>query len=422
MPELLGIVGQEHAIAQLQQSMGGKRRAHAFIFAGPQGVGRRTTALAMARTLLCERPVKEPNANLAGKRFEELPEELELRQACGTCPECRTAQAGSHPDLHMIYKELAAYHDDSQVRERVMQELGIPVIKQFLIDAAGKRAARGRGKVFVVLEADLMSDAAQNALLKTLEEPPPGVTIILVAEQPEQLLPTTLSRCQLVRFGLLPREFVVGRLQEQETPSQEAAFWAAFTGGSIGRSMKLRDRGMYAVKSEMIERLAAMNRAGDAELGDQLHKKTESLAEDLIKATRTEHTEMSKNLAVRQTAGVMLELIAAAYRDAITVTLRTPSVSAGSAGSSISGGSSAKQVLPTPHSRSGLVLEGRSLTYADQKAAVAAIAAKFDIVQLASVIEQLSQLEQLLWRNVNPKTIWENVVITCASAAPLRAE
>jgi DNA polymerase-3 subunit delta' len=398
---LLEIVGQDSAVARLEEGLGGARRPHAYIFAGPQGVGRRTTAIAMAKTLLCERPkiVANKNAGNAAApnslgfasdaamppRFADLPPEFEVRQACGVCSDCKVFAGGSHPDFHLIYKELAAYHEDSAVRDRVMQELGIPVIRSFLIEAAARRAARGRGKVFVVLEAELMSAAAQNALLKTLEEPPPGVTIILVAEQPEQLLPTTLSRCRMVRFGLLPRDFVVRKLVEQGTPPPEAAFWSAFTDGSVGRAARLRARGMYEVKTGMIDRLAAMNRAGDADLGEDLHKQTESLAESVIKSTRTGQTEMSKSLAVRQTTGMMLELIAAAYRDAITLASRAP----------------------------------REIVYADQRPAVAAIAAKFDLMQLASIIEQLSEFERLLWRNVNAKNIWYNVVITCASAAPL---
>ena len=402
---LLEIVGQDSAVAQLEQGLGGARRPHAYIFAGPQGVGRRTTAVAIAKTLLCERPkiiankdARRPSLAAAPAntpmatnnvamptRFADLAPDFELRQACGVCGDCKVFAGGSHPDFHLVYKELAAYHEDSAVRDRVMQELGIPVIRSFLIEAAARRAARGRGKVFVVLEAELMSAAAQNALLKTLEEPPPGVTIILVAEQPEQLLPTTLSRCRMVRFGLLPHEFVARKLQEQGAPPHEAAFWAAFTDGSVGRAARLRARGMYEVKTDMIARIAAMNRAGDADLGEDLHKKTESLAEDLIKATRTEQTEMSKSLAVRQTTGMMLELIAAAYRDAITLASQAP----------------------------------REIVYTDQRPAVAALAAKFDLVQLASIIEQLSELERILWRNVNAKNVWYNVVITCASAAPL---
>ena len=378
---LLEIVGQDSAVARLEEGLGGARRPHAYIFAGPQGVGRRTTAIAMAKTLLCERPEKRGLRPISSAKSVSVPD----FQACGVCADCKMFAGGSHPDFHLIYKELAAYHEDSQVRDRVMQELGIPVIRSFLIDAAARRAARGRGKVFVVLEAELMSPAAQNALLKTLEEPPPGVTIILVAEQPEQLLPTTLSRCRMVRFGPLPREFVARKLAEQGAPPPEAAFWAAFTDGSVGRAARLRARGMYEVKTDMIARIAAMNRAGDADLGEELHKQTESLAEDLVKATRTEQTEMSKSLAVRQTTGMMLELIAAAYRDAITLASRAQ----------------------------------REIVYADQRPAVAAIAAKFDLAQLASIIEQLSEFERLLWRNVNAKNIWYNVVITCASAAPL---
>jgi DNA polymerase-3 subunit delta' len=348
-------------------------------------VGRRTTAIALAKALLCERARTCRNDSAGAPRLPDQPADFELRQACGVCADCKMVLAGSHPDLTMVYKELAAYHEDSDVRSRVMQELSIDVIRSFLIAPAGRRPSRGRGKAFIVREAELMSEAAQNALLKTLEEPPPDTTIILIAEQPEQLLPTTLSRCRMVRFGLLPRDFVMRKLRERGVGEEEARFWAAFTGGSVGRSARLAAAGMYQVKRDMIAALSAMNAAGDAELGEQLAKKTESLAEELIKATRIGETDMSKNLAIRQISGMMLELIASAFRDALT----------------LRGGAH------------------REIVNADQQPAAAALAGKFDVMQLASAIEQLSEMERLLWRNVNSKTVWDNVVITCASAAPL---
>lgn len=382
MIELLDIVGQDVAIARLQRAIAGSRVPHAYIFAGPAGIGRRTTAVALAKTLLCENPARQPNSN----RFADLPEDFSLTVPCGRCRDCEMMAAGSHPDFHLIYKELARYHDDPDVRNRVMQVLGIDVIRSFLIAPAGRRAARGRGKVFVVREAELMSADAQGALLKTLEEPPEGVTIILICVRGERLLPTTLSRCAMVRFALLPREFVTGRLIEQGVSDREARFWSAFTGGSLGRSAELGDLGMYAVKCDLVDRLEAMGRAGDADLAKHLVETTDKFAVAAVdKAKADDGAVMSKLLASRRAASAMLGLIASAFTDALGLALGAD----------------------------------RELIHADQAAGIKAIAGRFDSVELCEIIEQLSRYERLLWRNVNPKIVWDNVVITCASAAAL---
>jgi DNA polymerase-3 subunit delta' len=383
MPELLDIVGQDGAVTQLQRGLGGPRRPHAYLFVGPTGVGRRTTAVALARTLLCQNVRIRPNAG----RLAELESDFPIRQACGVCQSCRMIDAGSHAEFQMVYKELARYHDDANVRGRVMQELSIDVIRQFLIAPAGRSAAGGRGKVFVVREAELMSVAAQNCLLKTLEEPPPDVTIILLCRDAEELLPTTLSRCWLVRFGPLPRAFVRDKLTESGMDAAEADFWAGFTAGSIGRATSLAAAGMYPIKRELLDRLGSLNAAGNADLADWLVKVTDKLADESVaRVKRDEGAALSKNLASRQSAGAVLEIIASAFRDAIALATGTE----------------------------------RELVHADQPDAPAALAARLAPTQLAEVIEQLAQYEDLLWRNVSPKVVWDNVAITCNSAAPLR--
>ena len=382
MIELLDIVGQDAAIARLQRAIASSRMPHAYIFAGPAGVGRRTTAAALAKTMLCKEPVRQGNSS----RFADLPDDFSLTVPCDGCRDCQMMAAGSHPDFHLIYKELARYHDDQKVRERVMQDLGIDVIRSFLIAPATRRAARGRGKVFVVLESELMSAAAQNALLKTLEEPPEGVTIILICVRSERLLPTTLSRCAMVRFALLGREFVTGRLIGEGVGDREAEFWSAFTGGSIGRSAELHALGMYAVKCDLVDRLEALGRAGDADLAGHLVETTEKLAAALAAQAKAAHgAVMSKLLASRRAASAMLDLIASAFRDALGLSVGAD----------------------------------RELIHSDQAAGIKAIAGRFAPAELCEIVDQLSRYEHLLWRNVNPKIVWDNVVITCASAAAL---
>ncbi len=368
---LSDIIGQGEAVSRLLANMSADRVPHAFLFAGPEGVGRQTTATALAAVLLCESPATD----LMGRR-----------SACGACESCRMMKAGAHPDFQLVYKELARYHDDASVRSRVMQDLGIDVIRSFLIAPAGRSATRGRGKVFVVLEADLLSIAAQNSLLKTLEEPPAGVTIILVCLKPDQLLPTTRSRCSLIRFGPLPREFVTDRLAQAGIAPAEADFWAALTAGSLGRALELSQAGFYDVKRQVVEGLSRLSAGGDAKFAEALAKHTDTLAEAEVKrAKKDDDANLSKTLAARQATSAMLEIIAAAYRDALTCATGAQT----------------------------------ALVHSDQSSAVRAIAGRFTPVELADILEQLSRYETLLWRNVNPKIVWDNVVITCASAAAL---
>ncbi|MHC4984012.1 MAG: DNA polymerase III subunit, partial [Planctomycetota bacterium] len=276
MPDLADIVGQEDAISRLQRAMAAERVPHAYIFAGPAGVGRRTTAVALARTLLCAKPlVRTPAAREPAEGPSESPESPPFRQACGKCDDCRMMDAGSHPDFHLIYKELAGYHEDPRVRDRKMQGLSVDVVRSFLIGPAGRWPARGRGKVFLVLEAELLTQGAQNALLKTLEEPPAGVTIILICTQSAQLLPTTLSRCWIIHFGLLPKGFVTERLLARGLPKPEAEFWADFTGGSLGKAIDLAEKQLYDVKRELLGHLAGSD---EVELAAYLVKVMDSLA------------------------------------------------------------------------------------------------------------------------------------------------
>jgi len=377
MVKLLDIVGQDSAVALLQRRMASGRMGHALMFTGPHGVGRRTTAVVLAAAMLCESPVTSSNNG----EFSELEDDFQLTDACGLCNDCKTLGAGTHPDLAVISKELAAHHPDSEVRNRKMQNLGIGVIKHFLLNGAYLAPSRGKGKVFIVREAELMTHVAQNALLKTLEEPPPGVTIILLCRRAEQMLPTTISRCHTVQFGPLPSEFVTEQLVRAEVPEDQAAFWAAFTDGSVGRSLSLAASEMYPVKCEIIDELARLGPGGDAGLGERLQKITDAQAIAAVKAAKSQDkAELSKSLATRQATGTMLELLAAAFRDAI----------------SLSSGSD------------------RALVNSDQTAAIETIASRKPIRQLAGAIEQLSEYEQLLWRNVNPKIVWDNVVLTCA--------
>jgi DNA polymerase-3 subunit delta' len=145
---------------------------HALLIAGPRGMGKRTLAVNFARGLLCESP-----------RGDGL--------GCGACPSCRYVAAGQHPDLQLV--EPFAVDDDGAVK--VLDAIPVDRIRT-LIDWALLTGHRGRAKVAVVVPAEALNAAAANALLKTLEEPPPGTYLILVAHQPGRVPATLRSRCR----------------------------------------------------------------------------------------------------------------------------------------------------------------------------------------------------------------------------------
>jgi DNA polymerase-3 subunit delta' len=186
------IIGQAGAKRTLERAMQSGRVHHAWIFHGPAGVGKKTAAVAFAAAMLDPSTSADLGGNL-------VPEQDSAVQ--------RLVRSGTHPDLHIITKELAAMSREDTVRKGKQFGIAKEVVEEFLTEPAGKsRMMPGEsraGKVFIVDEAELLSPISQNTLLKTLEEPPAGTVIVLVTSAEERLLPTIRSRCQRVSFSPL---------------------------------------------------------------------------------------------------------------------------------------------------------------------------------------------------------------------------
>jgi DNA polymerase III delta prime subunit len=243
---MLNVQGQDRAIVQLQRSLKAGRLASTWIFAGPLGVGKFTLAVELAKTVLCDAPVTRANGIEQGVLVAGLPPEFPLKLACGQCESCRVIAAGggNHPDLHIITKELIRYHDRTGKSKGTT--LSIDVIRGEITGDSSenkeakiyKRSFRGRGKFFIIDEADLMEAPAQNSLLKTLEEPPAESYLILITASPQDLLSTIRSRSQVVQFGELPDEVIVKRLLESGMLEEDAALMARLARGSLGRALR----------------------------------------------------------------------------------------------------------------------------------------------------------------------------------------
>jgi DNA polymerase-3 subunit delta' len=232
IPTLAEIRGQGIAIERLRSALRAGRLGHAWVFAGPSGVGKRATAFALARALLCQ----------------TLPGE-----GCGRCPECHLVAAGSHPDLFVEDLERAR-------RDRpTATQLSIEQIRRLRTKLAG-RPVRGGRKVGIIEPADRSSPDAQNALLKTLEEPPGAATLVLVASNARALVPTILSRCQTLRFAPLASGIIAEILVADGIDAELAGKAARLAGGSLDRARILADEALCKVGEEVRARLGELDR------------------------------------------------------------------------------------------------------------------------------------------------------------------
>jgi DNA polymerase-3 subunit delta' len=223
------IFAQPAAVDMLRRAYLAGRLSHGLLFAGPVGVGKGTTARALATLFLCDQPTGD--------------------RPCGVCEACRGMGSGNHPDYHVVTRELIRYHDKTGKSKGL--ELSINVIVPELVEPAGRKAVMGRGKVFVIEQAELMNPQAQNAMLKTLEEPAGRSLIILLTDQPGALLQTIRSRTQLVRFAALPRDVVERELAERGIDKAAARQAAALVEGSLGLALKWIEDGVIGPAAEL---------------------------------------------------------------------------------------------------------------------------------------------------------------------------
>ncbi len=214
-----GIYGHSKPVSILKNAMARDRIAHALLFHGMEGIGKRTTASILARAVNC--------------KAEDPP--------CDACASCRKAEHRNHPNIITIRAE-GQFIKISAVKELQSRMTVRPV--------EGKR-------VFIIEEADRLNAAAANALLKTLEEPSPGNILLLTTARSHALPMTILSRCQHLRFTPLAREEVSRFLKEKEGLDDVAAeILAASSGGSIGRAIEMKREDYLARRDGILDHLA----------------------------------------------------------------------------------------------------------------------------------------------------------------------
>jgi DNA polymerase-3 subunit delta' len=231
-----GIEGHDDVVEQFRRALVRGRLASSFLFVGPSGIGKRAFAMKLAQAMLCE------------TRAETL------LDPCGACPSCTQIAASTHPDISLVSKpddkafiplELLIGEREHRRREGLCHDIGL---KPYL----------GKRKIAIIDDADHLNAEGANALLKTLEEPPPHSVLILIGTSPAKQLPTIRSRCQLIRFRPLPLDVVSKLLVAKGliADASEAERLARYCDGSIRRALELNDRALWSFRNTLFGRLA----------------------------------------------------------------------------------------------------------------------------------------------------------------------
>lgn len=222
------IIGHEKQIEALKNSTINGNISHCYLFEGEKGLGKRNLALAFSKTLLCKKGQAEP---------------------CNTCSSCIKFESGNHPDFKILSPE-KGFIKKSEVEK--------------LINSMATLPFESERKVFIIDDCDMMRLESQNALLKTLEEPPKYINIILVTSSSSKLLPTILSRCQIIKLYPLHISKIVELLiKDYGIDENRAKFIAGFTKGSVERSIELASSNSFFEKREEIIKIIDSILKGD---------------------------------------------------------------------------------------------------------------------------------------------------------------
>ncbi len=200
------ILGHKKEIAFLERAISSGKLSHAYIFEGEKDTGKQMLANAFAMTLQCTSEGERP---------------------CGVCRSCRQAADGNHPDIITVQHEKPLTITVDDIRDQVVNDVQI-------------RPYSGRYKIYIIPEAERMTAQAQNALLKTIEEPPDYAILLLLSANEDALLETVRSRCVMLHLEPVPDEQVVNYLMDKVGVSEyQAQICATFAQGNVGKAVRL---------------------------------------------------------------------------------------------------------------------------------------------------------------------------------------
>ena len=232
------IVGHDGAVDQLARAVHTDRVNHAYLFTGPEGVGRRTLARNFAQALVCTAPGDQ--------------------RPCGDCSACRRAAANTFPDISVLSLETQAVDSDKKDSQNTV--ISIESVRELRASVA-LRPMESQWRIAVLEDVDRLSFNAYDALLKTLEEPPPFVVMLLIATEFAALPETIRSRCRHINLEPVPRDVVAAELERRGASSERAELVARLTRGRIGRALALAsDDDTLAERAESVKNALEMMR------------------------------------------------------------------------------------------------------------------------------------------------------------------
>ena len=222
------IVGQKSVIAHIKKAIEAHTVSHAYIINGESGMGKKMLAEIFSTTLQCERGTSEP---------------------CMECRSCRQAAGRNHPDIKWVSHEKPASISVEEIREQLVNDMAI-------------KPYSGRYKIYIIDEGEKMTPAAQNALLKTIEEPPSYGVIMILSANKEMLLQTILSRCVSLNLRPIPNNDIKYYLiNNQKTPDYQAVLAARFAGGNLGRAIDIVSSDSFVhMKEDVVRALKNIDR------------------------------------------------------------------------------------------------------------------------------------------------------------------
>lgn len=358
---------QDRAQRLLAAALRSERFPHALLFHGPAGVGKELTATALAARLQC---------------LQAVPDDLD---ACGDCDSCRVFVGGNHPDFAVIHRGLRHFHPDRVIRASKGLFLVVDLIRHFLIEPASKKPTVGKRRVFIIRDAERMNEEAQNAILKTLEEPPPLTSLILVTSSADRLLQTIRSRCAPIAFGLLPRSFVEGELQTQHgLAPDDAATLAELADGRLGTALQWHEAGLL----DLLPQVFGLSQyvATPEAFGKAAIEIAETLARSLDEAADSEESDVDENGKRKRTKSAAKAVPTDALRDALKIVFS----------------------LIAMKQRATLL----SAVGADSLSALpTSTAANRDEITIANQLEETQRCAAMLDRNVAPQLVCETLAV-----------
>ena len=221
------VVGHKDILKYISSAVENNRVSHAYILNGERGSGKKMLANLFAMTLLCETGDNEP---------------------CGKCHSCKQAESGNHPDIIRVTHEKPNSISVDDIRTQVNNTVDI-------------KPYQGPHKVYIIPQADMMTPQAQNAILKTIEEPPSYAVFLLLTENAETLLPTINSRCVMLKLRNIKDTLIKKYLMENlEIPDYKADMCTAFAQGNMGRAIMLANSDHFnEIREEAVQLLKHIN-------------------------------------------------------------------------------------------------------------------------------------------------------------------